>query len=151
VVGSTFEIVTPYTEAELPSVKYAQSADTMTLTHPNHPPYLLKRTGASTFTLAAMVIGAVIASPTGLVAAISEAHTQAPMRGYTVTAISASNKEESLPAIPIFIVGGNTNGDLTSQCGVRVTWTGPAQSADHYNIYATGVIGRPIPPQTAIT
>jgi len=38
------EVDTPYTEAELPQIKYAQSADMLFLTHPNHHPAAITRT-----------------------------------------------------------------------------------------------------------
>lgn len=51
--GSPVELTTPYLIAELQSVDYAQSADTLFLVHPNHQPQMLKRTSATTFTLSA--------------------------------------------------------------------------------------------------
>jgi len=41
--GSAVEIATPYLEAELFDVQYAQSADTLYLAHPNHAPRKLVR------------------------------------------------------------------------------------------------------------
>ncbi|MCM2575148.1 hypothetical protein NAT65_28990 [Achromobacter xylosoxidans] len=41
--GVPYEIVTPFTAAELPDVKYTQAADTMFLAHPNHPIQQLRR------------------------------------------------------------------------------------------------------------
>jgi len=48
-------IATPWTLAELRSLKYAQSADVMYLFHPNHQPRKLSRTGAAAFELALAV------------------------------------------------------------------------------------------------
>lgn len=42
--------VTPYAAADLPLLRYSQSADTLTLVHPNYPPQEFKRTSATTFT-----------------------------------------------------------------------------------------------------
>lgn len=42
--GTLVEVATPYTEAELPQIKYAQSADMLFLAHPNHHPASLTRT-----------------------------------------------------------------------------------------------------------
>jgi hypothetical protein len=49
--GSTYEIASPYLEAELFDIKYAQSADVMYLCHPNHPVKKLARTGHTSWTL----------------------------------------------------------------------------------------------------
>jgi len=49
--GSAFEISTPYLEAELFDLKFAQSADVMYITHPNHEVEKLSRTGHTNWTL----------------------------------------------------------------------------------------------------
>lgn len=48
--ASPVEVVTPYTEADLPDLAWAQDADVLYVVHPRHPPQKLSRTGASTFT-----------------------------------------------------------------------------------------------------
>ena len=49
--GSAYEISSPYLEAELFDIKFAQSADTMYICHPNHQPRKLTRTGHTNWTL----------------------------------------------------------------------------------------------------
>ena len=49
--GSAYEISSPYLEAELFDIKFAQSADVMYLCHPNHPAKKLARTGHTSWTL----------------------------------------------------------------------------------------------------
>jgi len=49
--GSAVEIATPYLEAELFDVQYAQSADTLYLAHPNHAPRKLVRNSHTSWTL----------------------------------------------------------------------------------------------------
>lgn len=49
--GSPYEISSPYLEAELFDIKFAQSADVMYLTHPNHPTKKLSRTGHTSWSL----------------------------------------------------------------------------------------------------
>ena len=44
--ASPVEVVTPYTAAALPDIKYAQSADVLFLVHPDYPPATLTRYGA---------------------------------------------------------------------------------------------------------
>lgn len=44
-LGIPYEIVTPYTEADLPDLNYVQSADTMFLFHPNRATVKLTRSG----------------------------------------------------------------------------------------------------------
>lgn len=56
--GSPVEVVTPYSLADLFDadnicrLRFAQSGDILYITHPNHAPRVLKRTGATTFELA---------------------------------------------------------------------------------------------------
>src|SRR6056300_944333 len=49
--GSAYEISSPYLEAELFDIKYAQSADVMYICHPSHPVQKLARTGHTAWTL----------------------------------------------------------------------------------------------------
>ena len=50
--GSPYEISSPYLTAELFEIKFAQSADVMYITHPNHEVMKLSRTGHTSWTLA---------------------------------------------------------------------------------------------------
>lgn len=49
--GSIFELATPYAESELPRLAFTQSADVMTLVHPNHDPRNLNRLADDNWTL----------------------------------------------------------------------------------------------------
>ncbi len=49
--GVPYEVVTPYTTADLPDLQWAQSADVLYLAHPNHAPRKLSRTGHTAWTL----------------------------------------------------------------------------------------------------
>lgn len=49
--GAAYEIASPYLEADLAGIKYAQDADTMYLVHPLYAPRKLTRTGHTSWTL----------------------------------------------------------------------------------------------------
>jgi len=49
--GSPYEITSPYLEAELFDIKFAQSADIMYITHPSHKTRTLSRTGHTSWSL----------------------------------------------------------------------------------------------------
>ena len=51
VVGGPTEVTTPYTSAQIPTLDYAQSGDTMYITHPDHPPKQLIRSSDTSWTL----------------------------------------------------------------------------------------------------
>lgn len=48
---SPYEIVSPYTEADLDEIRYAQSADVIYLAHPDYPPQKLSRVANTNWTL----------------------------------------------------------------------------------------------------
>ena len=52
--GVPYEIVSPYTSAQVAALEYAQSADVVYITHPDHPPYKLARTSALSWTITAV-------------------------------------------------------------------------------------------------
>lgn len=51
VSGTPYEIVSPYLEADLFSLQYAQDSDIMYITHPSYPVYKLSRTAHTAWTL----------------------------------------------------------------------------------------------------
>ena len=50
--GSIVEVATSYTEAQLPDLKFTQSADVMYITHPSHPPRKITRTSHTAWAIA---------------------------------------------------------------------------------------------------
>lgn len=50
-LGVPLEIATTYTAAQVQQISYTQSADTLYIVHPNHPPKKLERTGPDVFSL----------------------------------------------------------------------------------------------------
>lgn len=50
-IAEIYEVVTLYTEAELAALRITQSADTLFITHPDHPPRQLVRVSATSWTL----------------------------------------------------------------------------------------------------
>lgn len=67
----TYEIPTPYLAADLFNIHYVQSADVMTLVHPNYPPAELRRLSATTWVLEAISFGPPLATPQGVGVAAS--------------------------------------------------------------------------------
>jgi len=49
--SEVLEIVSPYNESDLAAIQFVQSADVMTIVHPNHPVMELKRVAVNNFTL----------------------------------------------------------------------------------------------------
>ena len=117
--GNPYEIVTPYAVADLPTLQYVQSADTITLVHPNYAPRELSRSAHDNWTLDIITFGATIAAPTGLASSAGGV-----TYSYKVTAVDAETGEESLPSAS----AGSIN--LTS----TLTWNA-VSGAGFYNVY----------------
>ena len=96
-----YEVPHPYTEAELFDVHYVQSADVMTLVHPNHAPRELRRLGATKWELKVINFGSPLPTPTNVQVAMyipSSSTTNADTyltHKYVVTAIGTNLVEES--------------------------------------------------------
>jgi hypothetical protein len=86
-----YTLATPYVTADLPTLKYEQSADTLTLTHKNYAPRKLTRTDHADWTLSTIVFAPIQVAPGGV--ASSAAGTA---QFYAVTAINDETGEESL-------------------------------------------------------
>lgn len=105
--GQPYEIETPYIEADLFDIHYVQSADVMTLVHPNYPPKELRRYGATDWRLVDIKFGSSLPAPTGLSASqtINKNVTNPTdyKRTYAVTALLADGTEESVRSSSVTI------------------------------------------------
>lgn len=70
-VDGTYEIPTPYAAADLFQIHYAQSADVLTLVHPNYPPSELRRLSATSWSLTPIAFGPPLATPLAVTATAS--------------------------------------------------------------------------------
>ena len=84
--ASPYELPHPYTESQLFGVRYAQSADVVTLVHPDHPPRELRRLGPTNWQLIDIVFAAALPVPSGATATPSGSPTTPRVYGYVVTA-----------------------------------------------------------------
>lgn len=130
-IARLYTLATPYVAADLALLKYVQSADTMTLTHPSYAPRNLTRSGHTAWTLAAITYAPTQQPPTALV-------SSSPGSGfdYVVSAVSEETGEESVASTLV---------SATTQVS-KITWTNAA-GANSYNVYkgkngVYGFIGR---------
>ncbi|WP_051919478.1 hypothetical protein [Basilea psittacipulmonis] len=61
--GQPYEITNPYQEEDLFDVHFVQSADVLTLVHPNYPPKELRRKGATNWELVDIKFNSLLAPP----------------------------------------------------------------------------------------
>lgn len=92
-----FEIVTPYAKEDLAIIKFTQSADVMTLTHPTYRERELSRTDHDAWTLAEIQFTPTQAHPTSL-AGTQNGATGSETYRYKITALGEES-EESLPGV----------------------------------------------------
>ena len=83
--STAYEIPTPYAEADLFDIHYVQSADVMTLVHPNYAPRELRRYGATNWQLATTIFGASLTTP-GSVAVVVNRGTGVNLNAITKAA-----------------------------------------------------------------
>ena len=138
----TYEIPHDYQESIIFDVQYVQSADVMTLVHPDHPPKELRRLGATTWTLTNINFGSPLQTPTNVVVAITHptsASTNVDTyveQKYVVTAIASNLIDESEQSS----VGLKANGvipknNLNISGAINtITWNA-VSSASRYRVY----------------
>lgn len=133
-VARVYTLATPYPTADLARLKFTQSADTMTITHPTYAPRDLTRSGHAAWALNTITFAAEQAAPTGCAAAPSSV-SGATTWSYVVTAINAESGEESLPsAAGTATFKTEAAWDAAAGDLITVTWT-DATGAGSYNVY----------------
>jgi hypothetical protein len=134
--GVPYEIANPYAEADIFDIHYVQSADVMTLVHPNYAPRELRRLGATNWTLTTINFGSPIAAPTGVTAtryipasSSTNADTYETM-SYVVTAITADEIGESVSSS----VASVTNNIFVTGATNTIAWSA-VTGASRYRVY----------------
>ncbi len=135
-----YEIANPYAEADLFDIHYVQSADVLTLVHPNHAPRELRRLGALSWSLTTISFVSTLSAPGG-VSATHTAGTGTPVATtykYKVTAVGAIGIDESLASAE-----ASVSGDLLLDGAYNtITWSA-VTGAQRYNVYkqSSGLFG----------
>ncbi|MHA0354582.1 phage tail protein [Bordetella bronchiseptica] len=127
--GTPYEIANPYAEADLFSIHYVQSADVLTLVHPNYAPRELRRLGATRWQLATIAFASPVATPKGVTATSNNKGTDYTYR-YVVTALDAEGKTESAPSS----AGICTNNLFANGGANTIAWSA-SSGASRYNVY----------------
>ena len=140
----TYEIPSPYLEAELFDIHYVQSADVMTIVHPSHAPRELRRLGATQWELKEINFGSPIASPTGVsvsayIPSSSSTNTDTyEAHEYVITAIGSNLIDESAQSGS----GSANNNIFVTGAKNTVSWNAVSGAA-RYRVYKeqAGVYG----------
>lgn len=138
--GQPFELVIPFTEPQLFELTFTQSADVMTIAHPDHKPQQLKRFGHDNWTIGPMSFLPSVATPTSATATSATGTGNSQTWKYQVTAVvdDGSVIDESLP------VTSNAVTVYSATLSASLTWPAVA-GATYYNVYkdnsGSGVFG----------
>lgn len=136
-VARVYTLTTPYADTDLAKLKYVQSADVMTLTHPAYFPADLARVTVNSFSYTLVSIGPIMQPPPVVNGQAQVGGGQ--NYGYVVTAVSADGTEESLISPPLVVT--SIIQDQTQNRTIKLTWTPVAgQVVSVYNIYKWGPI-----------
>jgi hypothetical protein len=135
--GSIFEVPTPYAEADLFDLQYVQSADVVTIVHPNYAPRELARTGQTAWTLSEIAFTPTIDAPTGVGGTGSGG---AISLRYSVTAIQNDTGSESY-ATGAGTVHIGTITNISQATLAEVFCSGAHGMGDGDEVEITGVVG----------
>jgi hypothetical protein len=128
--AGVYEIPNPYAEADLFDIHYVQSADVLTLVHPNYAPRELRRLGATTWVLSPINFAAPLSAPTNVNADKTGTSTTTYTYTYVVTAVDADLISESQQSASVSV-----DADF-GQVGefITVSWASVAGAA-RYRVY----------------
>lgn len=130
--GAVYSIITPYREEHLPQLKFEQSADVLTITHPAYPAFDLSRTADDEWTLEQITFSTSQQPPTSL-SATPDVGGGSTEYVYVVTSVNSETGEESIASATAStsaaaVMSSNGNESVT------VSWTA-ADNAGLYNVY----------------
>jgi hypothetical protein len=133
--GSPYEVATPYLEADLFDLHFVQSADVLTICHPNYAPRELKRLGALNWTLTTISFVSALTTPGA--PTVTPTGAGSTVYNYVVTSVGATGLEESAASAS----GTGTGNLLVTGQFMTITWA--STGATRYNVYkqANGLYG----------
>ncbi|AIY40189.1 Phage protein [Collimonas arenae] len=147
-VGRVFTLTTPYAGSDLALLKFAQSADVMTLVHPNYTPQKLTRTQHWAWTITPITFTPSVSPPSGPTISNNAVGTVYPTTVYSYVITAVVGGVESLPSAVVSTVGVHA---LSQNVGAQNTvgWNA-VTGAEIYNIYRTQENLNTMPPQGAL-
>ena len=131
--GVPYEVATPYAEHQLFSLKFVQSADVLTIVHPDHAPAELRRLGALSWAFTTIAFTSPLAAPTGLNAVATPAVTSPgdpSTQSYVVTSVGADGRDQSPPSA----ADTCSNNLFDDGAFNSLSWS-PVAGATRYNVF----------------
>jgi hypothetical protein len=131
--GTVFEIPTPYITADLADLQYVQSADVVTICHPNYPPRELARTAHTGWVLSTITFAPIIAAPGS--PSVAGAGTGFD-HSYVVASVDSDTLEESLASASATL----TNKQIPTSAAPNVFTWAAVTNAKEYHVYRQDTI-----------
>jgi hypothetical protein len=97
--SALLEIPTPFAQADLGSLVFAQSADVVTITHRDYPPHELVRTSNTNWTCLPVRFAPSMTAPTGIAVGAANGTGSNNKVQWTVTAVKEETFEESMGGV----------------------------------------------------
>lgn len=141
-----YTLNTPFEAESLFQMDYSQNADILTFTSPLHPPYEIRRYGATDWRLLAVDVSPKLAPPTAVYTKaiyapyLTDAESKDKNKLEVYYVVTALNEDgyESLPTAKVKATGNY----YIDGCSIQVSWE-PVDGASRYNVYreVAGVFG----------
>lgn len=98
-----YQIPSPYAEQDLADLRYVQSGDVMTITHPNYAPRELRRLGATKWVLAPITFGSTLPAPTisSVTATTASTPSDTQTYSYVATTVTDDQLDESVASAAV--------------------------------------------------
>jgi len=126
------DVSSPYAEADLLEIRYAQREDVLYLTHDSYPEYALTRF-LDHWEMGAVTRGAELDAPTGLTGSFNGTSPTAAFDiEYQVAALNAAGEETLVSDIET--VTGHASSEWQTGKYVTLSWV-PVEGADQYVVY----------------
>jgi len=133
-VGTTsarvYTLTSTYAAADLFDLHFTQSADVITITHPDYPAKELKRLGATNWTLTDVSFTPTLSPPSTPSVVVTYVSGSTQPQEYCITAVGSDGVTESLASISTSVNNNLTVGGAFN----TITWT-PVASVSRYYIY----------------
>lgn len=129
--GTPYEVTTTYAQDDLAGIHFVQSADVLTVVHPNHPVRELRRLAALNWQLVDVAFAPALAAPTGVTATATTAPSSSNTRTYSYAVCSINDDGDESAAS----TAANCTNNL-DQTGAfnALAWTAAA-GATRYAVY----------------
>lgn len=126
------EVALPYAEQHLMQLRYAQSADVITITHPDYPPRKIIRKGATEWTTEIVTVGYGLAQPQNLNGTVKKVNENGYIEReyvYQVTAVNDENESQASAKSPVL------KNDLTLSGNENILTWDAVPGATRYNVF----------------